>query len=75
MIQTKLVNSMKTNSLEPNTIDQKIKDYTKNSNKGSQPNLPNTVNDFTPIIFANRGHVPNRGQLSASTSNLGSDPD
>jgi len=34
-----------------------------------------TVNDFTPITFANRGHVPNRGQLSASTSNSGSDPD
>ena len=33
-----------------------------------------TVNDFTLIIFANQGHVPNRGQLSASTSNSGSDP-
>ena len=33
-----------------------------------------TVNDFTPIIFANWGHMPNRGQLSTSTSNSESDP-
>ena len=43
MIQTKIVNSMKTNTLEPNRSDQKIQNYTqpKIETKGASQNSPN----------------------------------